>query len=82
MDNLWYLALAYAVIWIGLFAYLANLAREERSIRQRMDLLQDLVDGSTMESEAGSTPAEAWDERPERMTIAARPAGRSPVPEG
>jgi CcmD family protein len=46
MDNLWYLAAAYAVVWLGAFAYLASLARTGRNIREEMALLRDLIDGS------------------------------------
>jgi CcmD family protein len=72
MDSIWYLALAYAVIWVGLFAYLVNLAREGRSIRQQMDLLRDLVDGSGMASEMELPEAETWEQEPQPTTAAGR----------
>ena len=68
MDNLWYLALAYAVIWAGLFAYLASLARQGGSIRQEMELLRDLVDRSGIEPEMELREGIGLDE----------PAARSP----
>lgn len=75
MDNLWYLALAYVVIWLGLFAYLVNLAREGRAIRQEIELLRGLIDSGETEAD---TEAPAFYERqqPRPEPSPAAPAGQ------
>jgi CcmD family protein len=80
MDNLWYLAAAYAVVWLGAFAYLASLARTGRNIREEMALLRDLIDGSDVESETAPPEADAYEERaklpatPQRQAVEGWPA--------
>jgi CcmD family protein len=79
MDSIWYLGLAYAVIWVGLFAYLVNLAREGRSIHQQMDLLRDLVDGGGMASEMELPAAETWEQEREPTATAGKPGDGWPA---
>lgn len=43
VDNLWYLALAYAVIWAALFAYLAYLVVQARALRKEVQMLTRII---------------------------------------
>jgi len=43
MGDLWYLALAYGVIWLGLFAYLFRLAGRSESLRRELALLRQIL---------------------------------------
>lgn len=40
MADLWYLALAYGVIWLGLFVYLFRLAARAEGLRREVSLLR------------------------------------------
>jgi CcmD family protein len=40
MDNLGFLGIAYAIVWIALAAYLFSIVRRQRSLEKRMDELQ------------------------------------------
>jgi CcmD family protein len=52
MGDLWYLALAYAVIWVVLLVYLYSIARRQESLRQEMkDIEEALESGSGAEEE-------------------------------
>lgn len=79
MDNLWYLAAAYAVIWAGLFAYLAHLARQGGNIRQEMELLRDLVDHSGIDPELEPREGARLDEPAVRSTGARQVGDGWPV---
>jgi CcmD family protein len=43
MDDLWYLALAYGVIWLGLVAYLFRLTARAESLSQEVNLLKSML---------------------------------------
>jgi CcmD family protein len=43
MGDLWYLALAYGVIWLGLVGYLFRLAVRAQSLSREVDLLRDIL---------------------------------------
>jgi CcmD family protein len=54
MGDLWYLALAYAVIWAVLVVYLYSIARRQESLRQEMKAIEEAMEGrSQAEEEAG-----------------------------
>ena len=71
MDDLWYLALAYGVIWLGLVAYLFRLAARAESLSREVNLLKSILQveeatvgegqGEAMVS-AGAQPGEAGSE--------------------
>ncbi len=53
VQNLWYLVLAYAVIWAGVFGYLVFLAAQARALRKEVRMLtQVLRDEAQLEPEA------------------------------
>jgi len=56
MGDLWYLALAYGVIWMVLLAYLYSIARRQESLRQEVKALEETLGG---ESEAEEETGEA-----------------------
>jgi CcmD family protein len=43
MSDLWYLALAYGVIWLGLFAYVFRLAARADGLRREVSLLRAML---------------------------------------
>ena len=43
MGDLWYLALAYGVIWLGLVGYVFRLAARAESLSREVDLLRDIL---------------------------------------
>jgi CcmD family protein len=45
MDNLWYLALAYGVIWVVLLVYLYSIARRQEDLRQDVKAIQEALEG-------------------------------------
>jgi len=47
MGDLWYLALAYAVIWAVLLAYLYSIARRQESLRQEMKAIEEALEGGS-----------------------------------
>ena len=71
MADLWYLALAYGVIWLGLVGYLFRLAARAESLSRELDLLRGMLQadeaaageerGETVAS-AGARPGEAGSE--------------------
>lgn len=71
MGDLWYLALAYGVIWLGLVGYLFRLATRAESLRREVDLLRGMLraEGAGVREEqsetmaaAGARPGEAGSE--------------------
>jgi len=53
MGDLWYLALAYGVVWVALLAYLYSVARRQESLRQEVKSIEDALKGkSGVEEEA------------------------------
>ena len=43
MGDLWYLALAYGVIWLGLVGYVFRLAARTESLSREVDLLRGML---------------------------------------
>jgi CcmD family protein len=43
MGNLWYLALAYGVIWVFLLAYLYSIARRQESLRREIEAIEEAL---------------------------------------
>jgi CcmD family protein len=81
MGDLWYLALAYGVIWVVLLVYLYSIARRQEGLRREVRALEETLEGKP-EAEEETGEAEpfltlvqgegASGERPAR----ARSAGR------
>ena len=73
MGNLWYLALAYGVIWIVLLVYLYSIARRQESLRQEVKAIQEALEGEL-------EPEEETEELEPFLTLVqgqgARPAGQ------
>lgn len=55
VDNLWYLALAYAVIWAAVFGYLVYLVAQARALRKEVQMLTRVIQEGT-EAEAEAQP--------------------------
>ena len=45
MDNLWYLALAYGVIWVVLLVYVYSIARRQEGLEQEVKAIQEALEG-------------------------------------
>jgi CcmD family protein len=45
MGNLWYLALAYGVIWVFLLVYLYSIARRQESLRREIEAIEEALRG-------------------------------------
>jgi CcmD family protein len=58
VADVWYLALAYGIIWLGLFGYLFRLSRQARGLSRELDSLRDVL-----AAEGRDEPG--WDEAPE-----------------
>lgn len=43
-PELWYLFVAYLLIWVSLFAYLAYLGRQQGRLAAELDLLRRLLE--------------------------------------
>ena len=56
MGDLWYLALAYGVIWVVLLVYLYSIARRQESLRQEVRAIEEALE---RESEAEEEAEEA-----------------------
>jgi CcmD family protein len=58
MGDLWYLALAYGVIWAALLVYLYSIARRQESLRQEVKAIEEaLTGGLGVEEEAEEAEA-------------------------
>ncbi len=68
MGDLWYVALAYGVIWLGLFAYLFRLAGQAEVLRKEVRLLRSMLQADSQDAK----PPE-----PERLDGSMAPAGAS-----
>ena len=66
MGDLWYLALAYGVIWLGLLAYLFRLARRAEGLSRELGLLKQILI-------AGQDPEDAG----ESQSVSSSAGGRS-----
>jgi CcmD family protein len=58
VADVWYLALAYGIIWLGLFGYLFHLSRKARDLNRELNVLRDVL-----AAEGADDPR--WDESPE-----------------
>ncbi|MBI2914258.1 MAG: CcmD family protein [Chloroflexi bacterium] len=61
MGDLWYLALAYGVIWTGLLGYVFRLSRRAEGLQQELDLLRQMLkpdEGDGMPPEIGEAEAQ------------------------
>ena len=67
MGDLWYLALAYGVIWSGLLVYLFRLARRAEGLSRELGLLKQILI-------AGQDPADAG----ESQSVTSAAAGGRP----
>jgi len=56
MDELWYLALAYGVVWAGLLGYLAYVSRQALSVREELRVFRDVLASEAEEDEV------TWDD--------------------
>ena len=78
MGNLWYLALAYGVIWVVLLVYLYSIARRQEDLRQDVKAIQEFLEGE-FEAEEQADEAEPFMTLVEgdgaRATGKARPEG-------
>ena len=78
MDNLWYLALAYGVIWVVLLVYLYSIARRQESLEQEMKAIQKALEGD-LEAEEAAEDVEPFlslvQEEGARSTGEGRPDG-------
>lgn len=78
MDNLWYLALAYGVIWVVLLVYLYSIARRQEGLEQEMKAIQEALEGEP-EADEEAEEAEAFvtlvQEEGARSTGEGRPDG-------
>ena len=59
MGDLWYLALAYGVIWVVLLVYLYSIARRQESLRQEMKAIEEALEGEP-EAEGEAEEAEPF----------------------
>jgi CcmD family protein len=57
-PNATYLIIAYAVIWIGLFAYLGWIALRLRGLRTELETVRELVDERERDRTAAGGPAD------------------------
>jgi CcmD family protein len=47
MGSLWYLALAYGVIWVVLLAYLYSIARRQESLKREVKDIEEALEGGS-----------------------------------
>jgi CcmD family protein len=78
MADVWYLALAYGIIWLGLFGYLFHLSRQARDLRQELNVLREVL-----ATEDSDEPL--WEDSPEfdegaQTVMEERLAGSRPAP--
>ena len=59
MGDLWYLALAYGVIWVVLLGYLYSIARRQESLRHEVRAIEEALEGEP-EAEGEAEEAEPF----------------------
>lgn len=65
MDDLWYLALAYGVIWLGLVGYVFRLAARAESLSREVNLLRDMLQkDEAVEGEGQGEPIASTEAHP------------------
>ncbi|TAK32643.1 MAG: CcmD family protein [Chloroflexota bacterium] len=58
MQNLWYLIVAYGVIWVVLFAYIFSVERRQKQLRDELTALEaGVAAGEWKETIGESAPA-------------------------
>jgi len=77
VADVWYLALAYGIVWLGLFGYLFHLSRQARNLGRELSVLREVL-----ATEGRDEPG--WDDAPEfsdepRATVEERLAGSHPA---
>jgi len=77
MADVWYLALAYGIIWLGLFGYLFRLSRQARDLGQELNVLRDIL-ATEGRDEPRWDDAQEFDE--ESQAMVERLAGSRPAP--
>jgi len=77
MADVWYLALAYGIIWLGLFGYLFRLSRQARDLGQELNVLRDIL-ATEGHDEPQWDDAQEFDE--ESQAMVERLAGSRPAP--
>jgi CcmD family protein len=60
MGNLWYLALAYGVIWVVLLVYLYSIARRQESLRREVKAIEEALEGELEGEEEEEKEAEPF----------------------
>ena len=73
MGDLWYLALAYGVIWTGLLGYVFRLSRRAEGLQRELNLLRQML----KPDEAEEMPPEIGEA--EDQGLPASTVGQSPV---
>ena len=51
-GDLWYLFLAYGVIWAALLVYLYSIARRQESLRREVKAIEEALEGQLEDEEA------------------------------
>ena len=59
MGDLWYLALAYGVIWVVLLVYVYSIARRQESLRRELKVVEEALKGEP-EAEPETEEAEPF----------------------
>jgi len=44
MDNLWYLVVAYGVIWLAVFGYVLSILRQGRGLQEEVRFLREILE--------------------------------------
>jgi len=78
MADVWYLALAYGIIWLGLFGYLFHLSRQAHALGQELNLLREVL-ATEGRDEPEWDDAPEFDEEPQALA-AERLAASQPAP--
>jgi CcmD family protein len=78
MADVWYLALAYGIVWLGLFGYIFRLSRQARDLGQELNVLREVL-----ATEGRDEPL--WEDAPEfdegaEAVMEERLAGSRPAP--
>jgi CcmD family protein len=51
MTDVWYLAFAYGLIWLGLFGYLVHLSRRAENLHRELQILREILKTEGQEQE-------------------------------
>ena len=78
MADVWYLALAYGIIWLGLFGYLFHLSRQARDLSRELNVLREVL-ATEGRDEPLWEDAPEFDEEPQALATE-RLAGGRPAP--